>query len=92
MTFDELLAFWEARRDARVRSTAEGNALRIQFRVATADTALGFPLVGRTLESAAIDGAPLEAVPVRIGAWTWTSLPLPAGEHELMLRFAPIAR
>jgi hypothetical protein len=92
MTFDEMLAFWDARRAARVRSTPEGEALRIQFLAATADTALGVPLVGRTLESAAIDGAPVEPVPVRIGAWTWASLPLPAGEHEILLRFERIAR
>ncbi|MFH0947278.1 MAG: hypothetical protein V2A76_18980 [Planctomycetota bacterium] len=86
MTFEEFLAFWEARDRARVRSSGSGSERTIQFQVDRDDFLMALPLSrpGQRI-GAVMNGRPWTAEEEIIGTRPYAVIRLPGGSHDLKI-------
>ncbi|MBI4880151.1 MAG: hypothetical protein HY812_10910, partial [Planctomycetes bacterium] len=89
MNFRDLLAFWDARDRAVIRSAAAGADLSVEIAVERADFVLGFPVAadGEIPVEAFLDGQSAPLGQARVGGLDYALVSLPAGEHRLTLRW-----
>ena len=86
MTFEEFLAFWEARDRARVRATGSGSDRTIQFQVDRDDLLMALPLPFNAGPcDAVLDGKPWPSDRKTLGSRPYAVIRLPSGSHELKI-------